>query len=213
MAYSIPSQNAAYGYAANFKPMFDAADLTRGYQTVKSNDATNLMSEVLAADFAAKTAMAQGALKEYGAQIRQNSVNDTSLEIEALRNKQSSKAGKLQALLGLLDLGGASAFKSRSATDALQNRKDSVMLTDNALARDLNAVQKITGLTPAQFTKEALKGAQPSKTQKSNTGIVAAPVLPKSPSISSEENKYTAAEVLDFINKLGQNTVSTKGKK
>ena len=212
MAYSIPSQNAAYGYAANFKPMFDAADLARGYQTVKSNDATNLMSEVLAADFAAKTAMAQGALKEYGAQIRQNSVNDTSLEIEALRNKQSSKAGKLQALLGLLDLGGASAFKSRSATDALQNRKDSVMLTDNALARDLKAGQ-LFGMNIPKSVAGAVAGAQPSKTQKSNTGIVAVPVLPKSPSISSEENKYTAAEVLDFINKLGQNTVSTKGKK
>lgn len=209
MAYSIPSQNAAYGYAANFKPMFDAADLTRGYQTVKSNDATNLMSEVLAADFAAKTAMAQGALKEYGAQIRQNSVNDTSLEIEALRNKQSSKAGKLQALLGLLDLGGASAFKSRSATDALQNRKDSVMLTDNALVRDLKAGQ-LFGMNIPGSVAGAIAGAQPSKTQGSNAGIVAIPTLQESPSIGSGATTLTPAQVLEVINKLGQTTQKKK---
>jgi len=212
MAYSIPSQNAAYGYASNFRPMFDADDLTRGYQTVKSNDATNLMSEVLAADFAAKTAMAQGALKEYGAQIRQNSVNDTSLEIEGLRNKQSNKANKLQALLGLLALGGSSAFKSRSATDALQNRKDSVMLTDNALVRDLKAWQ-FFGMNIPGSVAGATAGAQPSKTQRSNAGIVAVPVLPKSPSISSGETTFTPAQVLEYINKLGQSTVSTEKKK
>jgi len=212
MAYSIPSQNAAYGYASNFRPMFDADDLTRGYQTVKSNDATNLMSEVLAADFAAKTAMAQGALKEYGAQIRQNSVNDTSLEIEGLRNKQSNKANKLQALLGLLAPAASTAFKSRSATDALQNRKDSVMLTDNALVRDLKAGQ-LFGMNIPGSVAGATAGAQPSKTQRSNAGIVAIPTLQESPSISSEENKYTAAEILDLFNKLGQNTVSTQKKK
>lgn len=209
MAYSIPSQNAAYGYASNFRPMFDADDLARGYQTVKSNDATNLMSEVLAADLATKTQAAQGALKEYGAQIRQNSVNDTSLEIEALRNKQSNKAGKLQALLGLLDLGGASAFKSRSATDALQNRKDSVMLTDNALVRDLKAGQ-LFGMNIPGSVAGATAGAQPSKTQRSNAGIVAVPVLQKSPSIGSGATTPTPAQVLEAINKLGQTTQKKK---
>jgi hypothetical protein len=212
MAYSIPSQNAAYGYAANFKPMFDAADLTSGYQTVKSAAGTNLMAEVLAADFAAKTAMAQGALKELGAVIRQKGVNDTSLDIANKNRESNKKANKLTALLSVIAPGAKTAFKSMSGIDALKNRADSMTLTDNALTVDINALRNLTGLTPAKAASDAVTGLKPTKTKNSTAGIVAIPTLQESPSISPVEKRFSGQQVLDFLTTI-RRTASAQEKK
>ena len=101
MAYSIPSQNAAYGYAAKFNPLFNAATLAQGYQGVKSTAGTEMMAKTLELDFLAKQAMARDGLNTLAAKLRQDSVNDTSKELAELTIAENQKTAKRQLLANL----------------------------------------------------------------------------------------------------------------
>lgn len=102
MAYSIPSQNAAYGYAAKFNPLFNAATLAQGYQGVKSTAGTEMMAKTLELDFLAKQAMAREGLNTLAAKLRQDSVNDASKELTELTIAANQKTAKRQLLANLL---------------------------------------------------------------------------------------------------------------
>jgi len=102
MAYSIPSQNAAYGYAANFNPLFNAASLAQGYQGVKSTAGTEMMAKTLELDFLAKQAMARDGLNTLAAKLKQDSVNNTGKELLELKIAANQKASKQKLLAGLL---------------------------------------------------------------------------------------------------------------
>lgn len=155
MAYSIPSQNAGYGYAASFKPLFNAATLAQGYKGVKSTAGTEMMAKTLELDFLAKQAMARDGLNTLAAKLRQDSVNDTSKELLELQIAEKQKLNKQSLLAGLLTGGNKFGMaEMANPLDSLINTSEKIdQLTD---ADRRNA--KLLGIDPLGNLEQGIKG-------------------------------------------------------
>lgn len=197
MAYSIPSQNAGYGYAANFNPLFNAASLAQGYQGVKSTAGTEMMAKTLELDFLAKQAMARDGLNTLAAKLRQDSVNDTSKELTELTIAENQKTAKRKLLANLLTGGNKFGMaEMANPLDSLINTSGKIdQLTD---ADSRNA--KLLGIDPLGNLKDQLKGmgkidktqvAPPSQT--SATGLTTDYQPAAAPKLEMRKNRINQA--------------------
>lgn len=197
MAYSIPSQNAAYGYAAKFNPLFNAATLAQGYQGVKSTAGTEMMAKTLELDFLAKQAMARDGLNTLAAKLRQDSVNDTGVKLLELEIAANQKTAKRQLLANLLTGGNKFGMgQMANPLDSLINTSGKIdQLTDvdsrNAKLLGIdplgNIEQQIKALSEIGKTQVAL----PSQT--STTGLATNYQPVASPTLEMRKNKLNEA--------------------
>jgi hypothetical protein len=173
---SIPSLNSAYGYAANFNPLFNAASLAKGYQGVQSSAGTQMMAKAAELEFLAKSALTREAFGALGSALQQNSVNKTSEQLLAMNLEDNQKArdankktNKLNALLRLV--GGASQIAMpdfASPLDGLNgitDRLDRQTYSDDKFGQSL-------GIFPQMYTEagvDTLSKAKPQR-QRSSSG-------------------------------------------
>lgn len=197
MAYSIPSQNAAYGYATNFNPLFNAATLAQGYKGVKSTAGTEMMAKTLELDFLAKQAMARDGLNTLAAKLRQDSVNDTSKELLELQIAEKQKLNKQSLLAGLLT--GGNKFGMAEMANPLDSLINTSGKIDKLTEADrLNGI--LLGIDPLANLKDQLKGmgkidktqvAPPSQT--SATGLTTDYQPAAAPKLEMRKNRINQA--------------------
>lgn len=197
MAYSIPSQNAAYGYAANFNPLFNAASLAKGYQGVKSTAGTEMMAKTIELDFLAKQAMARDGLNTLAAKLRQDSVNDTGVKLLELEIAANQKTAKRQLLANLLTGGNKFGMgQMANPLDSLINTSGKIdQLTEADRLNGIGIAMDPTGNLSAQLKGISEIGktqvALPSQT--STTGLTTNYQPAASPTLEMRKNKLNEA--------------------
>jgi len=181
MAFNPSNANA---YAASFRSLIDPEVFRRGAKDTMSNDATVALNNAMTMQFNAEKALAAAALREYGANQRNQANADLRrdlLDMELEYNKgvnEDARKQSARAALAQIALGGFGDAAKPQPSDPLTDMIGALKF-NQSLRNDASNQLSDSGLNPQANIAAALQGLVRPKSKRNKQGGIQLNPTPK----------------------------------